>query len=170
MRVFALKWRGRLLRMLSSSLEGSFEAQRAVGRRSRALSPLLWPLGSMLSLPESHNRELHMQEKTPKESGLWSRGAGQWHPPLGRSLPVHGGDGGICCLGGSAARPTPGGSFGGGCSSGFILQVAATGGTCCAGGTASREVQGTCPRGVTSSSPPQPCCWLSLYRAEHPQG
>lgn len=59
--------------------------------------------------------------------------------------------------------------FGGGCSSGFILQAAAAGGTCCAGGTASTEVQGTCPRGVTSSSP-QPCCWLSLYRAEHPRG
>lgn len=154
MRVFALKWRGHLLRMLSSSLEGSFKAQRAVGRRSRALSPLLWPLGTMPSLSESHNRELNMQEKNPQ--GVWLVVPGGWAVAsrLGRSLPVHGGDGGICCLGGSAARPTPGGSFWGGCRSGFILQVAATSGTCCAGGTANREVQGTCPRGVTSSSPP----------------
>lgn len=42
----------------------------------------------------------------------------------------------------------------GGCSSGFILQAAATVRTCCASGTASREAQGTRPRGVTSCSPP----------------
>lgn len=55
-------------------------------------------------------------------------------------------------------RSPPAGSFWGDC--GFILEAAATGGTSCAGGAGSREVHGTCPRGVTSTLPhgcsPQP--------------
>ena len=166
--VFAFKRHGHLLRMLSSSLEGSFKAQRAAGCGSRALSPLPWPPGTMQSLPKSHNRALNLQEKNPQgSSAMWSWESGQWHPALGGPRVCRGGCGGIC----SAARPTPEGSFflGGGLQQWFYFA-----GSCHWSDLLRwwerREVQGTHPRGVTSCSPPQPCCWLSLHRAEHPWG
>lgn len=66
--------------MLSSSLEGSFKAQRAAGWGSRAVSPLLWPPGTALSLPKSHNRESNSEEKKTKKSGPWFWGSGGWNP------------------------------------------------------------------------------------------
>lgn len=89
---------------------------------TKGSGPLQWPLGTAPSLPESHKKDLNVQEKNPQGIWLADQGVQAVTSPLRRSLLVCGGHGGNCCAGGQPCSTRSWKIILGGCSSGFSLQ------------------------------------------------